>query len=196
MGRDRPESRSDAEIILASIENPDEFGEIFDRHYDRVYAYAARRLKPSDAADVTAEVFLKAFRLRKRFDVKYPSCFPWLLGIARNTAGDRLRATKRRERVYLRLQGDTTPSMSDQADERLVAEATSRQLNSALGALPRNDREAFLLFAVDGLTYAEIGATLNIPAGTVGSRIARARRKILQAIPNLRQITEREDKGS
>ena len=188
-------NRSDADIIHASLDSPSEFGAIFLRHYDRVYAYAARRIGVAESEDVAAEVFVKAFRIRHRYDENHPSCLAWLLGIAHNTVGDRLRATRRRERVYLRLQGDTTPSMSDEADARVVADSLSEQLNDALGKLPTNDREAFLLYAIEEFTYAEIAVTLGIPPGTVGSRVTRARRKITQVIPNLRQISERMHDG-
>ena len=181
--------------MAASLVDPSEFGTIFSRHYSRVYAYAARRIGVVEAGDVTSEVFLKAFKIRHRYKQKHPACSAWLLGIAHNTIGDRLRAIKRRDRVYLHLHGDTSPLAAEQADDRLVAESVSERLNEALAALSPNDREAFLLFAVDGLTYAEIAATLSIPSGTVGSRITRSRKRIDKAIPDLRQITDRIDDG-
>lgn len=161
------------------------------RHYDRVYAYAARRTGRSESEDIAAEVFVTAFKIRHRYNASHPNCLAWLLGIARNTVGDRLRATKRRDRIYLRLQGDTTPLMSEEADGRLLAASLSKPLNDALRKLSTNDREAFLLYAVDQLTYSEIAVTLGVPQGTVGSRITRARRKIGQVIPNLQQISGR-----
>lgn len=183
--------RSDAEIIAASLDHPTEFGIIFARHHARVYTYAARRIGIGEAGDVASEVFLKAFRLRYRYDHTRPNSLPWLFGIAQNTIGDGLRSIRRRQRVYLYFHRDVSAPGTELADDRLVAEAVTDRLNAELGKLSKGDRDALLLFALEGLTYSEIGVTLGIPTGTVGSRISRARRKIGQAIPDLEQIAAR-----
>lgn len=181
---------TDADLIRESLTSQTIFGEIFDRHHDRIYVFVARRVGANQAADVTSEVFLTAFRIRERYDFARPSCLPWLYGIAQNLIGDLLRKTRRSQRVYLHRQADTRPVETSLADNRLVADALAGDLNRALSKLSEGDRNALLLYAVESLTYAEIGVTLAIPAGTVGSRLARARRKIREAIPNLQQIVD------
>lgn len=111
--------------------------------------------------------------------------------IAVHVIGDHFRRVKRSTRIYLRgheltlSQDDFTTSLA----ERLDTESAGPSLNQALGRLGKKDRETLLLFAVDGLTYSEISQALGVPIGTVGSRILRARRKIMEQILDLRQIT-------
>lgn len=147
----------------------------------------------AEADDVSSEVFLKAFKLRYRYDSDRPNCLPWLYGIAQNSVGDRIRSTRRKDRVYLYVHRDSTVPGTELVDDRAVAQAVGAQLNQAFRKLSAADRDAFLLYALEGLTYSEIGVTMGIPAGTVGSRIARARRKITDSIPELRQVVDRMD---
>lgn len=182
--------QSDAEIIAASLDTPEEFGRIFERHHRAVFRFVAKR-RPSrdDAADLTTEIFLRAFSIRRRYDRTRPECLPWLYGIAHNVIGDRLRRSKRDERVYLTA-GDIERGRdpSEDSDSRTVAQQASARLNAALAKLSRKDRETLLLYALEGLTYQEISRVLDIPVGTVGSRISRARHRILELIPDLEQI--------
>lgn len=183
--------RPDGEIIRASLSDPDEFGEIYARHHRAVFRYVARRIGSGDAGDVTADAFVRAFSIRARYNVSQTNSLPWLYGIARNIVGDRIRRTRRRRRTYIALVDQGDGEISD-ADDRLVAYQVTRSLNSALGKLSPKDRETLLLFALEGLTYAEISRVLGVPSGTVGSRITRARRRILELIPDLEQIASTE----
>ncbi|MFQ5522112.1 MAG: RNA polymerase sigma factor [Acidimicrobiia bacterium] len=183
------DERSDAEIIGASIEDPTEFGELFARHHRAVFRFVAQRVGVGDAADVAADVFVRAFSIRHRYDTERPDCLPWLYGIAANIIGDRLRRTKRRQRTYeAGVHVGLGADVSD-VDDRLVAENVAGLLKAALDALPWRDRETLMLFALEEMTYSEIARVLDIPIGTVGSRIFRARRRILEEIPDLGQIT-------
>jgi RNA polymerase sigma factor (sigma-70 family) len=186
------DSRSDAEIIRASLSDPGEFGEIYARHHPVVFRFVARRIGTNDAGDVAADVFVRAFSIRARYDLTKPDCLPWLYGIASNIVGDRFRRIRRRQRLYIAVVGIEGGAGISDADDRLVARQVTAPLNAALGELSRKDRETLLLFALEGLTYAEIGRVLGIPAGTVGSRITRARRRILELIPELEQIIRSE----
>ena len=80
---------SDAEIIARSLDEPDRFAEVFDRHYPRIHAYVTRRLGPVLGDDVASETFLTAFKLRSRYDAVRPDAAPWLYGIASNLVLDR-----------------------------------------------------------------------------------------------------------
>lgn len=185
------DGRTDSEIINQSLEHPQEFGRIYSRHYEAVFAFVARRVGPSDAGDLTADVFLRAFTIRHRYDRSKANSLPWLYGIASNVLGDRSRQLKRQSASLLPRQLETG-SHEWQSDDRLVAAAVRDRLEKALRLLPRKDREALTLFAVEGLTYREIAEVLHIPTGTVGSRVSRARQRILESVPDLRQITDRE----
>lgn len=182
---------TDAEVIAASLVEPSQFGEIFSRHHDAVYRFASRRVGSRDAADVSADIFLTAMRARHRYHLDRPNCLPWLYGIGVNVIGDHMRRVKRRRRSYLSQDPGTDDDFTTPVLERVDAESASSILNRALARLGKVDRETLLLFAIDRLSYAEIAQALDVPIGTVGSRILRARRKIIEQIPNLEQITGR-----
>jgi RNA polymerase sigma factor (sigma-70 family) len=182
---------TDAELIGESLDDPRRFGVIFDRHYEAVYRYAARRAGISDAGDIAGETFVRAFNIRRRYSLEEASCRPWLLGIATNVIGDHLRRIRRQEKLLLTVQGwpDKSGDFSAEADERLMAAKLGEDLQRALRSLTVRDRDVLLLHAWEGLSYREIAAALGIPAGTVGSRINRARRVIRELVPGLEQIT-------
>lgn len=189
-----PEQRTDAEIIRASLTDAEEFGEIYARHHTAVFRFVARRIGIDDAGDIAAEVFVRAFSIRTRYDTTKPKSLPWLYGIGVNIVGDRLRQTRRRQRVHIGGETEVGREISD-ADDRVVAHQVGARLNAALEELTVKDRETLLLFALDGLTYAEISRVLGVPAGTVGSRISRVRRRVLELIPDLEQITTEEGRA-
>ncbi|MEZ5175494.1 MAG: RNA polymerase sigma factor [Acidimicrobiia bacterium] len=188
------DSATDAEVIARSLEEPEAFSVIFQRHHDRIFRYIARRVGADRAADLTSEVFLRAFKLRRRYDTSRGSCQPWLYGIATNVVGDDLRRSRRQQRIYL-VAGRLEPQPDDpyqKADDQLTAAAVSGELNRALGSLRTGDRNVFLLYGVESLTYQETADALGIPIGTVRSRMARARRIIRELIPDLEQRTSRD----
>ena len=176
-------------MISASLDSPPAFGVVFERHHAAVFRFAARRIGRQEARDVASEVFTRAFKIRHRYDISRGNCLPWLYGIAGNVIGDRLRALKRGRRVFLFAETavDMIEPFSD-ADDRLVADTVADILDQALGGLSKRDRETLLLFALEGLTYAEISVVLDIPIGTVGSRITRARQQINESIPDLQRM--------
>jgi RNA polymerase sigma factor (sigma-70 family) len=166
---------TDAELIGASLRDPDAFRPLFDRHYRRVHRYAAARVGEA-ADDVAADTFATAFDRRHRYDRNRPDAGPWLLGIAAN----KIRRFRRAEEVRLRAlalaaaqPAKTSPPESFDA---------SGDLARALLRLHRRDRDVLTLFALEGLSYAEIGLALGIPQGTVRSRLNRARRIVKEVL--------------
>jgi RNA polymerase sigma factor (sigma-70 family) len=133
-----------------------------------------------------AETFLTAFRVRQRYDLGRPDARPWLYGIAANMIGRHRRAEVRRLKALARA-ADSTPAnpaatWADEIVSRLDAVAVRRELFRALAGLSLGDRDVLLLIAWAGLTSEETGAALGIPAGTVRSRLSRARRKVREAL--------------
>jgi RNA polymerase sigma factor (sigma-70 family) len=176
-----PESATDAAIIAASRDRPAEFAIIFDRHGATLHRYLARRLGPATADDVLAETFLVAFSKRATFDTARPSARPWLYGIAANLVADHRRKEARR----LQLVMPTEPDAGCHADlvaQRVSAQASQARLHDALDSLENRDREVVLLIAWEELSYAEVAEALNIPVGTVRSRLNRARTKLRAAL--------------
>ncbi|WP_371100138.1 RNA polymerase sigma factor [Streptomyces sp. PU_AKi4] len=172
----------DAELIAASLEEPERFAALFDRHAPAIHQYVARRLGRDAADDVTAETFLTAFRIRARFDPARAGVRPWLYGIAAKQISRHCREEVRALKLLARTGHDpVADSWTDSADDRLAAEAAARPLAGALARLSAGDRHVLLLFAWADLGYQEIAEALDIPVGTVRSRLNRARRKLRTA---------------
>ncbi len=89
------EEPTDAELIRASLEDPAAFGAIFDRHFDKIYAYLRRRFGAEWAEDLASETFTRAIAARDRFDGSYADAAPWLYGIALNVGRRHGRDSKR-----------------------------------------------------------------------------------------------------
>ncbi|MBO2449175.1 RNA polymerase sigma factor [Actinomadura barringtoniae] len=170
-------------LIAASIRDPDRFTEVYDRYHAAVYRYVAGRLGPQPADDVTAETFLVAFRRRGRFDPERGELRPWLFGIATKLVAQHRRAETRRYQALARVGADRSDAGHE---ERVVtwvtAEGMQPQLARALAGLSAKERDVVLLVALGDLGHEEIAVALDIPYGTVGSRLNRARRKLRAAL--------------
>ena len=163
---------------LASNGDRDALDVLLRRHYDRVYR-VCRRLchNEADALDAAQDTLLAVARRIDRFDGR-SAYTTWLYRVTTNTCLDELRRKQRRpiptEILAENLdQRDSTA----QVDQRLL-------LDAALAQLPDEFRAPVVLRDVAGLGYAEIAAVLNIPPGTVRSRIARGRGRLLAALGN------------
>jgi RNA polymerase sigma-70 factor (ECF subfamily) len=169
---------SDAEVIARSRLEPSAFAAIFDRHFVTIHRYLARRLGGASADDLAGEVFRVAFERRETFDARADRARPWLYGIATNLLRNHRRSEQRRLRAFERLVVeagvDTLADDFVRSVARVDAEASRRQISLAIEELAPRDRDALILFAVEGLTYREVGLALGIPIGTVRSRINRA----------------------
>jgi RNA polymerase sigma-70 factor, ECF subfamily len=182
-GSGRPARQSDAELIAASAGEPESFAAIFDRHAGELHRFAARRLGDAIAEDVVGETFLVAFRRRAAYDPAYPDARPWLYGIAANVIGRHRQAEVRCYRALARTGVDPVlESPADAVIARVTAAGERRQLAAALARLPAADRDTLLLVAWGELSYEQAARALQIPVGTVRSRLNRARRKLRKAL--------------
>lgn len=178
---------TDAEIIGRMHGDPAAFEAIFDRYYPAIHGYASRRLGRDLADDVAAETFLVAFDKWRRYDTAQNSARPWLYGIASNLIAGHERAEARRYRAFARAEHLATADANldvdaDQLAIRLDAEAVRGRLAAALHEIAPSDREVLLLVAWADLTGEEIARALEIPAGTVRSRLHRARKGLQVAL--------------
>jgi RNA polymerase sigma factor (sigma-70 family) len=168
----------DATLIGHSLDAPECFGVLFDRHAPAIHRYVTQRLGPDAADDLVSETFLVAFRKRRHYDVAYPDARPWLYGIATRLVGRRQRDEVRFFRAIARTGIDPAAEpLADQVTNRVAAQAARRELAAALARLSQAQRDVLLLVA-SGLGYQEAALALQVPAGTVSSRLARARRKV------------------
>ncbi|MFC7381145.1 RNA polymerase sigma factor [Sphaerisporangium rhizosphaerae] len=174
---------SDSGVIQASLREPERFAELFDRHAAVLHRYVVRRLGPDHAEDVVAETFTRAFEKRHKYAIHRADALPWLYGIATNIIGTHRRAEVRGYRALARTGEDPVLVAFD---ERVVAEVTAsairKRLAAALARLGQGERHVLLLIAWGDLTYEETAQALNVPVGTVRSRLSRARRKVAHAL--------------
>jgi len=175
---------TDAALIRASLADPDRFAAIYDRYAPMLYRYAYQRVGPEIADDVVAESFLAAFRGRASYDPDRQDARPWLFGILTRELATHHRRERARYRAMARSTHDTVQQdgPADQVTARVVADAARGPLAAALAELAPGDRDVLLLVAWGQLSYDEVADSLNIPQGTVGSRLSRARRKVRLAL--------------
>jgi RNA polymerase sigma factor (sigma-70 family) len=146
------------------------FEELFERQFDSVYGYLARRVGPELGRDLASETFTRAFAARKRYDPARGEARAWLFGIANNLLRRHYRDEERRLRAFARV---------DVATDAASPELT---LADALATLAQEERDVLLLFAWADLRYAEIATALGVPIGTVRSRLHRARAHVRAAL--------------
>ncbi|NTU70795.1 MAG: sigma-70 family RNA polymerase sigma factor [Coriobacteriia bacterium] len=168
---------SDAALLEAAADGDlDAFEALVREHTATVYAHALRFFGDRTVAeDVTQEVWIKVYRSLATFDGR-ARFSTWLYRITRNTCLDTVRAGKHRP-VAVEL-FDTVATPGDLADEV----ALSSSVEAAMANLQLEDREAFSAVALFGLTYVEAAEQLGVPAGTVKSRVFRARRALAHAL--------------
>lgn len=182
---------ADSAAIGRSCTDPQAFAAIFERHFVAIHRYLARRLGADVADDLAGDVFRIAFERRQDFDLARPSALPWLYGIATKLMQGRWRSEMRHLRALERLRAgahvDTDLDSFDLVDRRLDAAHHAARAKRCLADLSSGDRDALILFAVEGLAYAEVAEALQIPIGTVRSRIARARGRLREPDSKTRQ---------
>jgi RNA polymerase sigma-70 factor (ECF subfamily) len=187
--RTQPVLMTDAEVIRAAASDAEAFGQIFDRHANEIHRYLARRVGGSLADDLTAETFLIAFRGRTKYDLAQTDARPWLYGIAANLLRGQQRAEIRQYRALSRTGFD--PVLADHGD-RVAAQVAAadhvRALAGVLARLSARERDVLTLVSQAQLSYPEVARALNIPIGTVRSRLHSARARIHQALQDFPEL--------
>ena len=161
------------------------FDDLLRRYERKVYAVAYRMCSdPDDARDVTQEVFLSAYTALKtyRFEAQLGT---WFHRVAVNASLDRLRRRKRRAESPLELVGDAADS-GPAPEEKAEQAERSVVVQRALAALSPDHRAVLVLHDLQDLDYAAVAEALNVPLGTVKSRIHRARAELAVLLGHLR----------
>lgn len=153
------------------------FAALFERYCDLIYNFAYRRTGSWDAADeAVAVVFAEAWRQRDVVRLHELSLRPWLLGVAGNVVRRRWRSLDRSARAIGRLQhSGITEDHADEVAQRVDDERRLARVLDELEGMKEDHREVLLLWAWEELSYDEISLVLEIPVGTVRSRLSRAR---------------------
>jgi RNA polymerase sigma-70 factor (ECF subfamily) len=170
------DDESDADVIEASLQEPAQFGVLFDRHATVLHRYLVRRLGPDEAEAMVGDMFER----RATYDLSRPAARPWLYGIATNLVAKHRRGEARRLRAVARLAAQRLPP-TDIADRVAVevdaADAWPRVVD-AVATLPEPERDALMLHVWEGLGYEDVADALGVPIGTVRSRLHRARQRL------------------
>jgi RNA polymerase sigma-70 factor (ECF subfamily) len=173
---------TDAAVITASLEDPACFSELFDRHARVIFRYLVRRVGP-EADDLLGEVFRVAFERRETYDPCRPDAAPWLYGIATRVVAKQRRGEARRIRAMARFAAQR--SSGEDMAERVAASTDASddwsRVADAVAELPSAEWDTLLLYVWEELSYEQIAAALDIPVGTVRSRLNRARARLRDA---------------
>jgi RNA polymerase sigma-70 factor (ECF subfamily) len=176
--------RPDADLLTAHVAgDPTAFTTLVRRHRDRLWAVALRTTAdPEEAADALQDALLSAHRSAASFrgDAQVTT---WLHRIVVNACLDRLRRSKARPTVPLPEHDSAHPiEPSDPLQRRELA----WEIDRALRTLPTDQRAALVLIDVEGYSVDEAARLLDIPTGTVKSRCARGRAKLVPLLAHLR----------
>jgi RNA polymerase sigma-70 factor (ECF subfamily) len=170
------QTATDAELL--ATQDPDAFAVIYDRHAGDLFAWARARVG-EQAADLTAEVFARAWLRRKAFrDEAGGSAFPWLLGIAQNVLRDSLRkrTVENRARARLGLPLEVAPDPAyDQVERRLSLPEAAL---AAIRELPDRERKLLELRIVQERPYNEIAERMQTTPQAVRLRVSRTLRRL------------------
>ncbi|WP_225832703.1 RNA polymerase sigma factor SigM [Streptomyces sp. NK08204] len=180
---------SDRDLLARHVEgDPQAFGEIVRRHRDRLWAVALRTLRDhEEAADAVQDALMSAYRAAHTFRGQ-SAVTTWLHRITVNACLDRARKASSRKTSPV----DDTERLEQLLEPHEAASAPAerndvhRQLLEALGTLPYEQRAALVLVDMQGYPVAEAARILDVPTGTVKSRCARGRARLLPLLTHLR----------
>lgn len=180
---------SDQDLLAWHVEgDPDAFGELVRRHRDRLWAVALRTLGDrEEAADAVQDALVSAYRAAHTFRGQ-SAVTTWLHRITVNACLDRARKAASRKTSPV----DDTERLEQLLEPHEEASAPAerndlhRQLLEALGTLPPDQRAALVLVDMQGYPVAEAARMLDVPTGTVKSRCARGRARLLPLLTHLR----------
>ena len=162
-------------------------GELVKEHQTYLYRFVLRNIgNPSDAEDIAQQAFIEAYKAMATFRGE-SKLSTWLYGIAMNLVRNYLNRAPHRVRQY--ESDDVLEGLADTADgPEALAERSQmiERLSSQISELSSELQQILMLVAVDGLSYDEAAVMLEIPVGTVRSRLFRAREQIKERLPDLR----------
>jgi RNA polymerase sigma-70 factor (ECF subfamily) len=183
---------SDAPDSLSGLDDNARFRNIVMPHIDEAYRLAHWLTgNRTDAEDVVQDASMRAFRAIRNYGGG--SARSWVLSIVRNAAYSWLH--KNRPAVVVTVedleaveleQANPGDRDGDNPEAALIAKADADQLRTAIAALPTAFREALVLRDIEGLDYREIAQATEVPIGTVMSRLARARQRLMAALTSER----------
>lgn len=186
MTRDDPDDRTDRTLVAAFLDGDERaFDQLVDRHAQRVFAICLRYFgDPADAEDAMQETFVAVLRRVSTYG-GHAAFSTWLYRVATNACHDLARRRARRPRTA----SADVEALADipEDTDALANRELGLELERALALLDAPTRAAILLHDVQGVPYADIGARLGLPVGTVKSRIHRGHARLADTVAHLRR---------
>ncbi|PQV65446.1 RNA polymerase sigma-70 factor, ECF subfamily [Abditibacterium utsteinense] len=184
-----------AEVEAARRGDLDAFDRLVARHQNRIFNVCRWIIgDDDDAADAAQEAFVRAFRFLPKFrgDASFAT---WLSHIATNVARDFAKKRQGAPRSFSTLANDEDPDFEPQSeaispDESLLKNERQRAVQAALSQIPIHFRTVLVLYDLQGHSYEECAALLELPLGTVKSRLSRARLALREALGSHRELFE------
>lgn len=179
----------DQQLIESALAgNSAAFGDLVRKYQDRLYNTMTHLMGSSeDAQDVVQDAFVKAFVKLETFQ-RSSAFYTWLYRIAFNTAMSRQRRRRPTESVDLRQEHGLEPLDPGAApDDRLDREELAEQIRMALATLSDEHRTVLVLRDMDGCDYETMAKILEVPLGTVRSRLHRARMQLRDQLKKVLQ---------
>ena len=165
-----------------SSRDPKALEELYDRYSRLVYSLVYSIVKiQEDAEDVLQEIFLQAWEKASTFDSAKGSVYTWLMTLTRNRAIDRIRSKsyRSRDRSDMEIEIEMLPNTTESTPlDAVVAGERTREVKQALDQLPNEQREIIMFAYFGGYTQSEISQQLNVPLGTVKTRMRLGMKKL------------------
>jgi RNA polymerase sigma-70 factor (ECF subfamily) len=169
-----------ATTVEARPVTPEEFGDLFEAHASWIHTYLFRRTADwAQAEDLTSVVFLEAWRRRADVDLVSQPALPWLCGVATNVLRNQRRSLRRHRAALERLPATReTPDFAEDAASRLDDERVVHALLERLAVLSQDEQDVVALCCWQDMSYEDAAHALDVPVGTVRSRLSRARQRL------------------
>lgn len=160
------------------------FSAVYTAHVDAIYGFLARRVGAQLAEELTAQTFVEALARHDRYDPERGPIAPWLFGIAANLLRRHYRQEERALRAIAAYAGRIPVADDDEerVESRVTADERWPAVAEALLTMSPGERDVLLLYAWADLPYSAIAGVLDVPVGTVRSRLSRARGRLTAAL--------------
>ena len=179
-------TKTDAEIVQATLQNPDMFGVLIARYSDKLLRFIRRitAVNTHEAEDILQETFIKAYTNLRDFDQSL-SFSSWIYRIARNeTISQHRKAKARPHGNSIEVDDTVFANFASDHDVAAIVEATlqKEQLKEALASIDQKYRDVLVLKYFEGLSYNEISDVIKKPPGTVATLLNRAKKHLKKEI--------------
>ena len=162
-----------------------DWSEVYQQTYGDVYRFLVGKVWDSERAqDLAQETFVRALR----HDPDNPRA--WLFSVAANLARDEARSAVRRRGHLTLLKGEAEETVEAEAPGKVESDEIRGRVETAMGLLAERDREVLLLWSA-GNSYEDIAQVTSLAAGAIGTTLARARKRLLEAYEGLEKDAAR-----